>query len=135
MEQRGSNSSHLSILSQVLDWYNGARAKWTKLQDVDNLSPDDIIWMAEDVGLPKEQFLELVRQPDGAAGLLHKRLAALGLDPQEIRQLSPLLLGDLQRTCACCQDKERCADDMADDPNPPGWEAYCPNSGTLRTLT
>lgn len=135
MQERGFGTTHLSILGKVLDWYHGARATWAKLEDVDSLSPDEITWMAQDAGLTHKQFLKLIRQPDGAAGLLHVRLKALGLDPEDIRRLSPLLLGDLQRTCACCQDKERCADDMADDPNAPGWENYCPNSGTLRTLT
>ena len=50
-------------------------------------------------------------------------------------RLSPQLLGELQRTCAACPDKQRCAMDFADDDNPAGWESYCANAGTLRTLT
>lgn len=30
--------------------------------------------------------------------------------------------------------KQRCLDDMMEGVNPPGWESYCPNSGTIRTL-
>lgn len=135
MQEGSPGTSHQSLLGHVLDWYRGARVTWAKLQDVDSLSPDEISWMAHDAGLTHEQFLKLVRQPNGAAGLLHRRLKALGLDPEDIRRLSPLLLADLQRTCACCRDKELCADEMAEDPNPPGWEHYCPNAGTLRTLT
>jgi hypothetical protein len=80
-------------------------------------------------------WVVLVRQPSGIAGLLERRLTALGLDPEDIRKLSPLLLLDLRWTCSCCTEKKRCADDFAEDPNPPDWESYCPNAGRLRTLT
>ena len=90
--------------------------------------------MAAEVGVSSDEFLRTARQPNGLLRLLNQRLAALGLDPEEIRKLSPLLLGELRRTCALCAEKERCADDMAEDANPPGWESYCPNAGTLRHL-
>jgi hypothetical protein len=31
--------------------------------------------------------------------------------------------------------REACAVDFKRDPNNPVWESYCPNSGTLNTLT
>ena len=135
MQDCNQCTAHQSVLEQVFDWYRGARVVWAKVQDIDSLSPEEITWMARDVALAEAELLEVIRQPEGAAGLLHRRLKALKLDPEEIRRLSPLLLADLQRTCTCCRDKERCAAEMAEDPNPSGWETYCPNSGTLRTLT
>ena len=119
----------------MLDWWGNSRIRWARLQEIDLLSPDEIAWMAQDIGLAIDEFLRVVRQPSGVPGLLERRLAALELHPEDIRKLSPLLLADLQRTCACCSEKNRCADDMAEDPNLAGWESYCPNSGTLRTLT
>jgi len=119
----------------VLDWWRDARQSWMRLHEMDRLSPDEIDRMARDVGLTSADFLRVASQPGGSADLLERRLAALKLDPEDIRKLSPLLLADLQRTCACCAEKKRCADDMAEDPIAPGWESYCPNSGTLRTLT
>src|SRR5687768_4150535 len=72
---------------------------------------------------------------DNWQALLERRLASLHLNPEEIRKISPLLLADLQRTCAHCSDKKRCLHDFKVSANPEGWESYCPNAGTLKTLT
>ncbi len=128
-------TEHGSIFSTVLDWWQEARQRWTRLHELDQFSPAEIEHLAADVGLDRTDFLQIARQPNGGALLIEKRLSALHLDPEDIRKLSPLLLRDLQRTCAMCSEKSRCADDMASDPLAAGWESYCPNSGTLRTLT
>jgi hypothetical protein len=66
--------------------------------------------------------------------LLEWRLTALRLDPGEIERLSPDVPANLRSTCTLCTEKQRCLDDMMEFINPPGWESYCPNSGTIRTL-
>jgi hypothetical protein len=71
---------------------------------------------------------------DEVPELLGRKLAALGLTASEIEKWSPALLDDLKRNCNACPDRQRCIDDMAIDPLVPGWESYCPNSGTLATL-
>lgn len=130
-----SKVARASPLRRVLDWWDQSRTRWAQLRNVDALSADDIASMAEDLGLASEEFLRIARGSEGLTGLLERRLAALHLDAEDIRKLSPLLLGDLRLNCARCPDKERCRDDMAEDPNAPDWESYCPNAGTLRTLT
>ncbi len=70
----------------------------------------------------------------GTPVLLEWRLTALRLNPRDIGFAYPEVLADLQTTCASCSVKRRCLDDMMDSINPPGWESYCPNSGTIRTL-
>ncbi len=109
--------------------------RWARLDEIDDLSPDEIAWLAEDAGMASDELIRVVHKPNGTAGLLERRLAALGLNPEDICRIAPELLGDLERTCACCPDKARCVDDMKEDPLAPGWESYCPNSGTLRTLS
>jgi len=115
-------------------WWGSSRRHWAGLEDIDQLRPAEIAVMAAEVGVSSDEFLRTARQPNGLLRLLNQRLAALGLDPEEIRKLSPLLLGELRRTCALCAEKQRCADDTAEESNPPGWESYCPNAGTLRHL-
>jgi hypothetical protein len=124
-----------SPLARVLNWWDDARKHWTRLHELDQLDPAERNRIAADVGLSSSELTRLAAQPDCVPLLIEKRLAALNLDPEEIRKLSPLILRDLQRTCALCAEKGRCADDMAADPLASGWESYCPNSGTLRSLT
>lgn len=75
-----------------------------------------------------------VPEAHGTPVLLEWRLTALGLNPKAIEGCYPDVSSDLRRTCASCTEKQRCLDDMMDYFNPPGWESYCPNSGTIRTL-
>jgi hypothetical protein len=124
-----------TYLALALDWWQGARSRWARLHELDRLSSDDIDRLAQDVGMNSSDFLRIATQPDGAAELLRRRLASLNLDPEDVRKLSPLLLRDLQRTCAMCEEKERCAADLGESSDTVGWDSYCPNSGTLRTLT
>ncbi len=128
-------TSHSSVAVRLFEWWHEARDRWARLHDIDRWGADEIAQVADDVGLPDVELLRVAREANGTPELLARRLRALNLDPEEIRALSPLLLADLKRTCANCTEKQRCADDMAENPNPPGWESYCPNAGTLRTLT
>lgn len=66
--------------------------------------------------------------------LLAWRLTALGLNPKRIENAYPDVSRNLKTTCHSCPVKQRCLDDMMERVNPPGWESYCPNSGTIRTL-
>lgn len=126
--------THTTLLGRALDWWHEVRENWQRLHELDALSETEIQRMAHDMGLSSDEFVRMAHQPAGTQLLLEKRLAGLQLDAEDIRKLSPLLLADLQKTCARCTDKGRCASDFRASPNPAGWETYCPNAGTLRTL-
>lgn len=123
-----------SALQQVLAWWQEVRERRARINEMADMPPEELVRMADDVGLPVEDLVRIAGEPVYMAELLKRRMAALGIDEGDVRALSPLLLRDLQRTCACCTDKQRCVGDMAADINAPGWESYCPNAGTLRSL-
>ena len=123
-----------SRAAKALEWWSRARESWRRMHAFDQMSPSEVSRMAHDIGVSTRDLRKMALQPGGKAELLGRRLQALSLDPEDIKALSPLLLRDLERTCALCDEKERCASDMEVSINPPGWESYCPNSGTLRTL-
>jgi hypothetical protein len=129
---QGKESTFVNI---ALDWWKVARDRWRQIHQLDQLSVGDIGRLAQDVGMSDVDFLRVAMQPNGTAELLGRRLQQLNLDPEEIRVLSPLLLRDLERTCALCDSKSQCRDDFDDQQKPVGWESYCPNSGTLKTLS
>lgn len=125
----------LSPISRVLDWWIATRDRWARMAELNALPPDELARVASDFGVSTSELLEASARPDGTQDLLERRLAVLDLDPEEIWKLSPMLLRDLQRTCGSCAERQRCKDDMEISPLAPGWESYCPNSGTLRTLS
>lgn len=125
---------HPSTMSRVLDWWIATRDRWARMAELHALPPEELQRVASDFGVSTSELLEASGRSDRTQGLLEKRLAALNLDPEEIWKLSPMLLRDLQRTCSSCSERQRCTDDMELSALAPGWESYCPNSGTLRTL-
>jgi hypothetical protein len=69
------------------------------------------------------------------AGLLPKRMSAVGFDPNAFSRTEPLAFFDLQRRCAACESYERCEWDLTQNPADPGWQDYCLNSAVLMGLT
>jgi hypothetical protein len=118
-----------------MTWWHDARKHLRQLNKLNQLPLAELQRVAADMGLNVDEFMHVARQPDAASLLIDKRLAILNLDPEDIRKLSPLLLRDLERTCALCTEKGRCAHDLAEDPLSAAWVSYCPNSATLRSLT
>jgi hypothetical protein len=81
----------------------------------------------------------LARRGPDEASLLPRRLAELGLDPDEIARLEPALFRELHWHCTMCESKGGCAVDLAGDaavsPQPPdAWRSYCPNAPALTLL-
>lgn len=126
----------MASIPRSIGWWNGGarRSRWARLAELRELPPDELGRIAGDVGISTNDLLEVSGHPEGTQQLLERRLAALGLPPDEISELLPMLMRDLQRTCTMCQAKSYCIDDMKVSPLADGWESYCPNSGTLRTL-
>lgn len=120
---------------RLLEWWHETRDRWARMAELRSLAPEELERVACDFGVSPTELIDMAERPGGTQGLLEKRLAALHLDPEEIRQLSPMILRDLERTCSMCPERKQCKDDMAISALEPGWESYCPNSGTLRTLT
>jgi CRP-like cAMP-binding protein len=71
---------------------------------------------------------------DHESGLLHRRLAALELDPEELSRREPNVLRELECACAACDKRGRCSRDLANDAARPIWTTYCPNAVALNAL-
>jgi len=90
--------------------------------------------MAEDAGVTAGELRQLAARDSCSADLLLKRMAALGLDPNEVSRIEPQVFHDLQRVCTMCEHHWRCAGDIRRDCANPAWKNYCPNVDTLAEL-
>lgn len=74
------------------------------------------------------------------AELLTRRMALMGLAPDDLALDGAPSWQELQRICAACAHRARCAHDLANEFADPAWDAwrnYCPDATTLsisRTL-
>lgn len=67
--------------------------------------------------------------------LLSCRMAILGLDLDAIARGDSRTFDVLKQRCLDCDVRDACTVDLQRDPNNPVWEAYCPNSPLLNSLT
>ena len=75
---------------------------------------------------------ELVQRGLDAAHNLYEWMRALGLSKADVEAAAQGVLRDLQRTCACCNEKSICERNLAGRPKAPVWRSYCPNAVTRK---
>lgn len=127
-EQEG-RSTIKAILQSCWDWVTGESAS-----ELSCCGETEIERIAKDLRMSPADLRALAKQGPHAADLLLRRMAALDLDPVEVSEAGPQTFRDLQRTCALCESKRRCARDLARDSIDPAWKDYCPNAETLSAL-
>lgn len=71
--------------------------------------------------------------PEGAM-LLRRMLVALGIDPDSPGLKDHAVLSDLQRSCASCEHKPECEQDLAQGTAAENFYAYCPNAKALDSI-
>jgi hypothetical protein len=108
--------------------FSRLRAWCRRRNELDAMDPDELERIAEDVGTTAPVLRELVARGRNAASLLYERMHSLGLSREDVERVAPELMRDLERTCACCDQKGVCQRDLAVRPDNPAWQDYCPNA-------
>jgi len=120
-----------SPIEGLLQWWRDWREAGSELK---YCGEEGVERIAHDAGMSAGEFRDLASHGPHAADLLLERMAALDLDRQEVAQVEPQVLRDLQRVCSMCECHGRCARELRRDPNDPAWKNYCPNVETLTEL-
>ena len=121
------------VLNAIADWVNDHRHS-VGPADFGQCSPDEVSRIATDFGMSSGQLRELVRKGPHAADQLKKMLVALKVDPKHVADTEPMVMRDMQRLCIFCDDKKRCAHELAAGTAPAHFHEFCPNAQTLDAL-
>lgn len=147
MQVSSSREQRRSAIDVIVRWWRAWSETDSRLAEPQSRGVDRMMPMGEDMGLSDCDFRAVAdlralaaHGPDEAT-LLPRRMAVLGLDPDEVARLEPRAFRNLYWRCMSCQSPGRCARDLADDfafPPSPGWrddwQDYCPNAATLSAL-
>jgi hypothetical protein len=79
-------------------------------------------------------FKELVTRGPHAADLLYQRMTALGVTRSDVDRIAETWMWKLEENCAFCFDKSICERDLANRPDDPSWQEYCPNAKRLESV-
>jgi hypothetical protein len=90
--------------------------------------------VAGDLGMTTSDLEDLVAPGPEATDPLYERMRALGTSRTNIARAAVGIMRDLERTCACCDNKGVCEKDLAKHPDDPVWKSYCTNAVTLESL-
>ena len=116
-----------ALLARVRDW-------WRRQNELSRVDPGELGRIAQELGMSTRSLKDLAARGPDAANLLYERMRELGISKAQVDRAAEGALRDLQRTCACCNEKSTCKSDLATRPNDPVWKSYCPNAITLDSL-
>ncbi len=129
LDGRGAWSSFKFVLQKWRDWLRN-----DPLGDMRYCGENEIERIANDIRVSASELRALASQRPETTDLLLRRMAALDLNQDEVSETAPGTLHDLQRVCAMCDCRRRCARDFVRDSATSEWKDYCPNAATLMML-
>jgi hypothetical protein len=118
------------VISTFADWLKHRR----EIGEMRGLDRAEFDRLAHDLRVSPVDLEGLVRQGPHAADELPKLLKALGIDEQDLTGALAMLLRDMERVCAVCQQKRRCDRDLIAGTSSDHFADYCPNAPTISQL-
>jgi hypothetical protein len=95
---------------------------------------NEVLRMADDIGVTPRQLQELAGKGATNADLLRRMLVALRVDPEVIAGLDPLVMREMKWLCISCVAKKQCQQDLADGTAAEHFHDYCPNAVSIDEL-
>ena len=123
------------FLRRLARWWREYARRHNTVAALSNYGPAEAARIAHDVGVSGAAELRVLasKWPD-SADLLSRRMRQIKLDAAKIVRVEPQVVRDLERVCTLCATKRRCSRDLARKQHDSSWQAYCPNTMTLRAL-
>lgn len=133
--QRLRNEMVGNAMGKFGNWLKAYRRARASRNELSTFGPDDVATVARDSGIEASQLRALSKSGAGAAELLNRMLAALGIDPKTLKTVDVCTARDLQATCSLCTSKSRCRRSLAAGTAATAYREFCPNAATLGALT
>jgi transcriptional regulator with XRE-family HTH domain len=118
------------LINTFGDWLKHRR----ELNELRQLGTAEFDRIASELQVSPADLNELVRHGPHAADELPALLKALGIGEEALARAEPLVLRDMERVCALCQDKGQCDRDLAAGTSAEHYRGYCLNASTIDIL-
>ena len=82
------------VLGAVAGWINKYRQASSLHDELGHCSPEDVMQIAKDLGVPVSELRKLATKGPGAADLIKKMLIALRVDPHVLANTNPAVMRD-----------------------------------------
>ena len=133
--KRLRNEAVENTIRKFGNWLKAYRRARASRYELSTFSPDEVATVARDSGVEPSQLRALSKAGADAAELLNRMLAALGIDPNNLKTMDIRVARDLQATCSLCASKSRCRRSLSAGKAATEYREFCPNAATLGALT
>ena len=106
----------------------------SELKEMREMDAGNFGQIASELRMSSADLAALVRRGPHAADELPRMLKALGIDQEALVRTEPLVLRDMERVCALCNQKRRCDRDLAAGTSAAHYGEYCSNAPTIDGL-
>jgi len=127
------NKKH-PVIDKVVDVFGNWLKRRREIRELQGLDNGELAKIAHELNMTPAELDSFVHQGPRAADEMPKLLTRLGLDSDALCQTQPLVLRDMARVCASCQQKRRCDRDLAAGTSEKRYEEYCLNAATVDGL-
>src|ERR1700736_220355 len=122
------------IISKLIDAFGNWRKRRQEIREIRDLDDDEFATLTHELRIPLADLDTFVRQGPDAVDELSKLLTALGIDEKALSRTQPLVLRDMVRVCASCQQKHQCDRDLDAGTSAQHYQEYCLNASTIDAL-
>jgi hypothetical protein len=122
----------------IVDRIAGAFGDWLQrrrdIREMRELDSSEFAKVARELNVATADLDAFVHQGPRAADELSTLLTLLGLDKEALAKTQPLVLRDMTRVCASCQQKRRCDRDLGAGSSAQHYAEYCVNAPVIDEL-
>ena len=122
------------VVNAIAGWINKYRAMYSTRDEFAQCTPQEVLRIAADMGVPTGELRALAAKGPGSAQLLEQMLLRLYVDPAQLANSNPAIMRDLQRLCVVCGQKDRCRHELKEGTAAEHFHEFCPNAFTLDAL-
>jgi hypothetical protein len=122
------------IVDKVVDAYGNWRRRRSDIREIRELDSGEFAKIARELNVQPTDLETSVHQGPHAADELPGLLELLGIDTDLLAKTQPLVLRDMTRVCASCQQKRRCNRDLGTGTSAQHYAEYCLSASTIDDL-
>jgi uncharacterized protein YjiS (DUF1127 family) len=131
--ERAMNKKY-PIIDKVVDIFGNWLKRRREIRELQGLNNGELAKFAHELNMMPADIDSLVHRGPRAADEMPKLLTRLGIDCDALSRTQPLVLRDMARVCASCQQKRLCNRDLAAGTSEKTYEEYCLNAPTIDGL-
>jgi hypothetical protein len=122
------------IVNRLIDAFGDWLTHRREMREIRNLNDSEFASIARELRITPADLDMFVYQGPHATDELPKLLKVLGIDEEALSRTQPLVLRDMARVCASCQQKHNCDRDLDAGTSAQNYEEYCLNASTIDAL-